>query len=253
MGANAVNTMCERLAPELEKITGGQARLRIISNLAIYRLARAKATWKTGDLAESMKEHGLSGSDMAERILDAYEFAANDVFRAATHNKGIMNGIDAVAIATGQDFRALEAGAHAYASYKNKVYGPLTHYRKNRNGDIEGQIELPLAVGLVGGAVKTHPLAQVNLKLLKVSSAQQLAMVMASVGLAQNFAAMRALATEGIQKGHMRLHARNIAVTGGAKGSQIESVATQMVAEKKVSATRAREIVDGLGHKPRPE
>jgi hydroxymethylglutaryl-CoA reductase len=152
-----------------------------------------------------------------------------------------------VAIAIGQDFRALEAGAHAYAAYKKKEYTPLTRYQKTRTGDIEGFIELPLAVGLIGGAVKTHPLAQINLKLLKVKSANELAMAMAAVGLAQNFAAMRALSTEGIQKGHMRLHARNLAVIGGATGGDIEAVAAQMVAEKNVSATRAKEIVDGFG------
>ncbi len=246
MGANAVNTMCERLTPELEKITGGQARLRIISNLAIYRLARAHAVWKKEELAESVREMKVSGEDVVDRILDAFEFANNDVFRATTHNKGIMNGIDAVAIATGQDFRALEAGAHAYAYYKNKDYKPLTRYAKNKNGDLEGSIELPVAVGLVGGAVKTHPLAQINLKLLKVKTAQDLSMAIACVGLAQNVAALRALATEGIQKGHMRLHAKNIAVLGGATGDAIEIVAAQMVAEKNVSATRAKEITDAL-------
>lgn len=245
MGANAINSMCERVSPELEALTGGEARLKIISNLAIYRIARAKAVWKKEALAESFGENALPAGEIVERILDAFDFAAHDVFRATTHNKGIMNGIDAVAIATGQDFRALEAGAHAYAFYKNQAYRPLTRYRKNALGDVEGEIELPLAVGIVGGATKTHPLAGIGLKLVKAASAQKLAMVMASVGLAQNFAAMRALSTEGIQKGHMRLHARNIAVIGGATGEAIEKVAEQMIAEKNISATRAKEIVDG--------
>lgn len=243
MGANAVNTMCERLAPKLEELSGGKVRLRILSNLAIYRLARAKATWKKDELAESVKEMGISGDEVVERILDAFYFADNDVFRATTHNKGIMNGIDAVAIATGQDFRALESGAHSYATYKNGEYKPLTTYSKNKNGDLVGEIELPIAVGLVGGATKTHPLAGTNLKLLKVKTANELSEILACVGLAQNFAALRALATEGIQRGHMGLHAKNIAVMAGAKDGQIEKIAEQLVKEKNVSVSRAQEIL----------
>lgn len=245
MGANAVNTMCERLAPELETITGGTVRLRIISNLAVYRLARAKAVWKKEELAESIKNMKISPDEVVDRILDAYYFADNDVFRATTFNKGIMNGIDAVAIATGQDFRALESGAHSYATYKNGEYKPLTWYYKDKDGNLAGEIELPMAVGLVGGATKTHPLAGINLKLLKVKTAQDLAEIMAAVGLAQNFAAQRVLATEGIQRGHMGLHAKNIAIMAGAKDEQIEKVAEQLAREKNVSVSRAGEILKG--------
>ncbi|MEW6328997.1 MAG: hydroxymethylglutaryl-CoA reductase, degradative [Candidatus Micrarchaeota archaeon] len=196
MGANAVNTMAEMLAPRAEEITGGKARLRIVSNLATKRLARAGAVFK----------RDVVGEDVVEGVLDAYEFARANGYRCATHNKGIMNGIDAVALATGNDWRALEAGAHSYACMSGK-YQPLTSYEKNKSGDLLGKIELPLAAGTVGGATR-HPTARVALKILGVNGARELACVMAGVGLAQNFAALRALATEGIQKGHMKLHAR---------------------------------------------
>ncbi len=234
MGANAVNTMCERIAPMVEEYSGGIARLRIISNLAVHRTVKAKTTWK--------KE--LIGEDWIESILDAYEFAANDEFRACTHNKGIMNGIDAVVIATGNDFRAVEAGAHTFAS-RSGEYKPLTKYYKNKNGDLVGEIELPMAVGLVGGATKTHPLAKINVKLLGVKTANELSEIIGSVGLAQNFAALKALATEGIQHGHMRLHAKNIAATAGASGNRVDEIAKQMVEEKNISVTRAKEILEG--------
>ncbi|PIN85139.1 MAG: hydroxymethylglutaryl-CoA reductase, degradative [Candidatus Diapherotrites archaeon CG11_big_fil_rev_8_21_14_0_20_37_9] len=232
MGANAVNTMCERISPKIEELSGGEVRLKIISNLAVHRTVKATTTWKKDVL----------GEDAIERILDAYEFAANDKYRACTNNKGIMNGIDSVVIATGNDFRAVEAGVHAFAAEKG-VYTTLTKYYKNKNGDLVGEIELPLAVGLVGGATKTHPVARINVKLLGVKTANELAEVIASVGLAQNFAAMRALATEGIQKGHMRLHAKNIAVTAGAEGKQIEAIAGQMVKEGNISVARAKQIL----------
>ena len=234
MGANAVNTMCERISPELEKITGGEVRLRIITNLAVHRTVKATSVWKKETL----------GENAIEKILDAYEFAANDVYRACTHNKGIMNGIDAVVVATGNDFRAVEAGAHAFASITGK-YLPLTKYYKNDSGDLVGEIELPLAIGLVGGATRTHPLAKINIKLLGVKTANELSEIIASVGLAQNFAALRALATEGIQKGHMKLHAKNIAIQAGAKENQIDSVADQMSKEGNISVTRAKEIIEG--------
>lgn len=238
MGANAVNTMCERIAPMIEEYTGGVARLRIISNLAVHRTVKAKSMWKKGGI----------GEEWIEAILDAYEFAANDEYRACTHNKGIMNGIDAVVIASGNDFRAVEAGAHAFASRSGK-YKPLTKYYKNKDGDLVGEIELPMAVGLVGGATKTHPLAKINVKLLGVKTANELAEVIASVGLAQNFAALKALATEGIQIGHMRLHAKNIAVTAGAAGEKIDEVTRQMVEEKNISVSRAKEIMEMEGKK----
>lgn len=234
MGANAVNTMCERISKDIEALSGGTARVKIISNLAIHRTVKAKGIWKKETL----------GEDTIEKVLDAYEFAANDEFRACTHNKGIMNGIDSVVIATGNDFRAVEAGAHAFASRSGK-YKPLTRYYKNENGDLVGEIELPLAVGLVGGATRTHPTAKINVKILGVKTANELSEIIASVGLAQNFAAMRALATEGIQKGHMKLHAKNIAVTAGASGKMIDEIAEKMAKEGNISVTRAKELIEG--------
>ncbi|MFH1285109.1 MAG: hydroxymethylglutaryl-CoA reductase, degradative [Candidatus Micrarchaeota archaeon] len=239
MGANAVNTMAESIAPELEILANAKVRLRILSNLAVKRLARASATWK--------KEE-LGGEEVVDAVIEAYAFAAADPFRACTHNKGIMNGIDAVTIATGNDWRAVEAGAHAFASITGK-YLPLTKYEKNKQGDLVGSIELPLAVGLVGGATKTHPLAQLSVKLLGVKTARELAEIIASVGLAQNFAALRALATEGIQRGHMRLHARNIAVLAGATGELIDKIAEQMAGEKKVRVDRAKELLEEYSKK----
>ena len=241
MGANAVNTMCEALAPKLEELSGGKARLRIISNLATKRLARSKTVW-TKNALEASVGGKIKGEEIVEGVLDAWAFACGDPYRAATHNKGIMNGIDACAIACGQDWRALEAGAHAYASITGK-YLPLTKYSKDKNGDLVGEIELPIAVGIIGGATKTHPLAQIALKIMGIKNAGELACVLASVGLAQNFAALRALSTEGIQRGHMTLHAKNVAVMAGAKGALIDEVAAQMVSEKNVSTARAEEIV----------
>jgi len=248
MGANAINTMCETISQRLEQLSGGETRLRIISNLAIYRTVKAKAVFSKKALEESFKERKMKGEEIIEHVLDAYHFAANDVFRACTNNKGIMNGIDAVAIATGQDFRALEAGAHGFASLKGK-YVPLTKYYKDRDGNLVGEIELPVAVGLVGGAVKTSPVAKIAVKILGVKTASELGEVMAAVGLAQNFAAMRALATEGIQRGHMGLHAKNIAVMAGAKGKEIDLVAARIAEEKNIRVDRAKEVLEELGKK----
>ncbi len=234
MGANAVNTMCEAVAPYIEEITSGKVYLRIISNLATYRLARARAIFGKD----------IIGEETVEGILNAYAFALADPYRAATHNKGIMNGIIAVALATGNDTRALEAGAHAYASING--YKPLTTYEKNKDGDLVATIELPMAVGTIGGATKVHPVAKTCLKILGVKTARELAQVLASVGLAQNFAALRALATEGIQRGHMELHARNIAVMAGAEGKEIDIVVERMAKEKKISIDKAREILKEL-------
>ncbi|MCX8174445.1 MAG: hydroxymethylglutaryl-CoA reductase, degradative [Thermoplasmata archaeon] len=247
MGANAVNTMAEAVASFLEKITGGRVVLRILSNLAVYRLARARALFKKELLGKDDLE--LGGEDVVEAILDAYELAEVDPFRCATHNKGIMNGISAVAIATGNDFRALEAGAHSYAFYAHGTYKPLTKYEKDAEGNLVGTIEIPLAVGLVGGVTAVHPTAKAAIKILGVKSAQELAGIMASVGLAQNFAALRALATEGIQKGHMSLHARNIAATAGAVGEEIDLIAEKLVAERKIRVDRARELLEELRRK----
>jgi len=237
MGANAVNTMAEAVAPHLEEITGGRVYLRIISNLAVRRLARARAVFA---------KDAIGGPEVVEGILEAFAFADADPFRCATHNKGIMNGIDAVVLATGNDFRAIEAGAHSYAAWKSGGYRSLTTWERNADGDLVGTIELPMAVGLVGGATAVHPTAKACVKLLGVKSAQELAEVIASVGLAQNFAALRALATEGIQRGHMGLHARNIAATVGAVGDEIDRVAEALVKEGKVRMDRAKEILDDL-------
>jgi len=249
MGANAVNTMVEAVGNEIEKITGEKTRLKIISNLAVHRKARAKAVWDKKELEESFKgkDIGMNADEIVEAILEVYELAANDQFRASTHNKGIMNGIDAVAVACGQDWRAIEAGAHAYAAFKEEgKYLPLTKYYKDSEGNLVGEIEMPLAVGLVGGAVKTSPIAGICVKILGVKTAQELAEVIVAVGLAQNFAAIRAIATRGIQAGHMQLHAKNIAVAAGAKGAEIEEVAKKMAEEKQIRADRAKEILDGM-------
>jgi len=208
MGANTVNTACEALAPEVENITGGRVVLRILSNLANRRLARAKCVIP----AEALAFESFAGQTVARRIVESYALAANDPYRAATHNKGIMNGIDAVAVATGQDWRALEAGAHAYAA-RDGCYTSVSHWSVDADGNLAGTLELPLAVGTVGGTSRVHPTAKVALKILGVKTAQELAEVMAAVGLAQNLAALRALATEGIQRGHMELHARHRLIT----------------------------------------
>lgn len=234
MGANAVNTMAETVGPYLEKLTGGKVYLRIISNLADKRLMRARAVFS---------KESIGGEDVVDAIIKAYEFALVDPYRAATHNKGIMNGISAVTLATGNDTRAIEAGAHAYASITG-TYLPLTIYEKSAGGDLVGTIELPIAVGLVGGATASHPTAKANVKILGVKTASELGEVMAAVGLAQNFAALRALATEGIQRGHMQLHSRNVAIQAGATGDLIDKVAEAMVREKKVRADRAKELLE---------
>ncbi|MCI4364342.1 MAG: hydroxymethylglutaryl-CoA reductase, degradative [Thermoplasmata archaeon] len=244
-GMNAVNTMCEALAPTLARLSGGRALLRIISNLAIFRLARATATFPKELLASGDR----SGEEVVEAILDAYTFAAVDPFRCATHNKGIMNGISAVVVATGNDFRAVESGAHTFAAFHAEDGGivkPLTTYEKDPKGNLVGTIELPMAVGLIGGATAVHPTAKTNVKVLGVKSASELAQVIVSVGLAQNFAALRALATEGIQRGHMELHARNIAATAGAKPEEVDAIVRKLVAEHAIRIDRARELLEEL-------
>ncbi len=241
MGANTVNTMAEAVAPLVEQLTGGQVRLRILSNLADLRLARARV--RVPEAAMATKD--FSGRRMIEGILDAYELAAIDPYRAATHNKGIMNGIDPVIVATGNDWRAVEAGAHAYAA-RSGVYTSLSTWEQDTDGALVGTLELPMAVGLVGGATKTHPAAQAALQVLKVTSAQELAEVTVAVGLAQNMAALRALATEGIQRGHMALHARNIAIVAGAVGAEIDTVAAELAQAHDVRTDRAKEILARL-------
>ena len=241
MGANAVNTAVEALGPEVERITGGRVALRILSNLADCRLARAWCVVPKDALALE----GLSAEEGLQRLLEAHAFAVADPYRAATHNKGIMNGIDAVAIATGNDWRAIEAGAHAYAARAGR-YAPLTTWERNAEGDLVGSIELPIAAGIVGGATQVHPKARVALRILGVSSARELAEVMAAVGLAQNLAAIRALAMEGIQRGHMKLHARQVALAAGATGELIAQVAERLVAESMIRIDRAETILDEL-------
>ncbi len=239
MGANAVNTMCEALAPMLEEITGGKVRLKILSNLADKRLVKATATFD---------KEKMGGDQVVDAFLESYVLASIDPYRAATHNKGIMNGIDALIIATGNDFRAIEAGAHAYAA-RNGQYTSLTAYRKNKDGDLVGEIELPMAVGVVGGAANMHPKAKLCRKILGVKSAQELAEIVASLGLAQNFAALFALSTVGIQKGHMSLHAKNIAVMAGAQGEEIEKLADQLVQNGKVKLDYAKELLEKIRKK----
>lgn len=235
MGANAVNTMAEALAPRIEKLTGGRVILRILSNLAEFRLVRVQATFD---------KEMLGGEDVVNDIIAAWAFAEADTYRCATHNKGIMNGIDAVVIATGNDFRAIEAGAHSYAAMNG--YSSLTKYEKSPEGHLLGSIEIPMAVGLVGGATKVHPAARASVKILGVETAVELGHIIASVGLAQNLAAIRALASEGIQKGHMALHARNVAATAGARGDQVDIIAEKLVKEKNVKVERAKELLDEL-------
>ncbi len=238
MGANTVNTMAESVSGLVESITGGTVRLRILSNLADLRLARARVRLTPEVLTTSER----AGADIVEGVLDACTFAAVDPYRAATHNKGIMNGIDPVIVATGNDWRAVEAGAHAWASRSGR-YTSLTHWEKDNQGALVGTIEMPMPVGLVGGATKTHPLAQLSLKILAVRSAQELAEIAVAVGLAQNLGALRALATEGIQRGHMALHARNIALVAGATGAEVDWVVQQMVARKDVRTDLAIELL----------
>jgi hydroxymethylglutaryl-CoA reductase len=241
MGANAVNTACERLAPRIEKITGGRVHLRILSNLADRRLARARCAIPVEELAFG----DYTGQKVRDGIIAAWAFAAVDPYRAATHNKGIMNGVDAVVIATGNDWRAIEAGAHAYAA-RTGVYTSLSTWGKDSAANLVGTLEMPMAVGIVGGATKVHPAAQAAVKMMGVKTASELAGIIVSVGLAQNLAALRALATEGIQRGHMTLHARQVAIAAGALGDQIDKVAAQMVSEKTVRIDRAEEILKNI-------
>ena len=256
MGANAVNTACERLAPRIESITGGKVHLRILSNLADRRIARSRCTIPVNELgfgSETQTQQtttsaspirSFTGEEVRDGIIAAYAFAAADPYRAATHNKGIMNGVDAVVIATGNDWRAIEAGAHAYAARSGR-YTSLSTWNKDADGNLVGTLEMPMAVGIVGGATKVHPAAQAAVKLMDVKTAGELAEIIVSVGLAQNMAALRALATEGIQRGHMSLHARQVAIAAGATGELIEKVAAQMVAERIVRIDRAEEILAG--------
>lgn len=240
MGANLINTMAEGIAPLVEQVTGGKVYLRILSNLADRRLARAMCRIPLGLLAD----FDLEGDVIAEGIAQASRFAQADPYRAATHNKGVMNGVDAVAIATGQDWRAIEAGAHAFAC-RTGAYRPLSQWLLEE-GHLVGRIELPLQLGTVGGPIKIHPGVQLALEMMRVNTVRELARVMASVGLAQNFAALRALGSVGIQKGHMAMHARCVAVTAGARGDWVEKVANLLVQAGHVKVEKAKEILASL-------
>ncbi len=241
MGANAVNTSMELLAPEVERITGGRVLLRILSNLADRRLARAKVSIPVAALGFNT----FTGEQVRDNILQAWAFAAADSYRAATNNKGIMNGVDAVLLATGNDWRAVEAGAHAYAARKGR-YTSLSTWEKGPDGSLVGRLEMPLAVGIVGGATHVHPGARTALKLMGIKTARELAEIIVSVGLAQNLAALRALATEGIQRGHMGLHARQVAIAAGAAPEQAGEIASRMVSEKNIRLERAIDLLSEL-------
>ncbi len=236
MGANVVNTMAEAISPIIEDISRGRVYLRIVSNLATHRLAKSSATFD---------KEMLGGDEVVEGILNAYEFAAADPYRATTHNKGIMNGIVALTLATGNDTRAIEAGSHAYASLSGQ-YSPLTKFKVDSDGNLVGEIELPLALGIIGGMTKIHPMARIALKILNVKSAGELSQVGAALGLAQNVAALRALASEGIQKGHMALHSRNIAKVAGVPDALLEKVAQVMIKEKKIRVDYAKQILQRI-------
>ena len=236
MGANVTNTMCEAISPLIEKITGGRSLLRILSNYSTRRIAKAKAVFE---------KEAVGGEDVVDNIIKAFEFADNDVYRAVTHNKGIMNGIVAVANAVGQDSRAIEAAANAYAA-KSGQYRSLSKWSKDSNGNLVGTLEIPLSVGIVGGIANVHPVAKVCTKILGAISAQELSCIITAAGLAQNYSAIRALATEGIQKGHMRLHARNLAAAAGATPNQIDKIVQKMIEEKKISLDRAKELLEQI-------
>jgi len=236
MGANITNTMCEAVSPLIEKITGGRALLRILSNYSTRRMVKAKAIFE---------KESVGGEDVVDNIILAFEFADNDVYRAVTHNKGIMNGIISVANAVGQDSRAIEAAANAYAAISGK-YRSLSKWSKDSDGNLVGILEIPLSVGIVGGIVNVHPVAKVCAKILNVESAQELACVMTATGLAQNYSAIRALSTEGIQKGHMRLHARNLAAAAGATSAQIDQIVEQMIQTKSISLDNAKKLLQQI-------
>lgn len=236
MGANITNTMCEAISPLLEEITGGRTLLRILSNYSTRRMVTAKATFE---------KEAVGGESVVDNIILAYEFADNDVYRAVTHNKGIMNGTIAVANAVGQDSRAIEAAANAYAAQSGQ-YRSLSKWSKDGVGNLVGELKIPLSVGIVGGIANVHPVAKVCTKILGASSAQELACVMAATGLAQNYSAIRALSTEGIQKGHMRLHARNLAAAAGADSSQIDKIVKIMIEQKNISLVKAKEILEHM-------
>jgi len=236
MGANITNTMCEAVSPLIEEITGGKTLLRILSNYSTRRMVKVHAVFE---------KEAVGGEQVVDNIILAFEFADNDVYRAVTHNKGIMNGTIAVANAVGQDSRAIEAAANAYAA-KSGQYRSLSKWSKDSDGNLIGELEIPLSVGIIGGIANVHPVAKVCTKILGAESAQELACVMAATGLAQNYSAIRALSTEGIQKGHMRLHARNLAAAAGATSEQIDEIVQKMIEQKSISLEKAKELLDQI-------
>ncbi len=236
MGANVTNTMCESISPLIEKITGGRTLLRILSNYSTRRLVKATAVFD---------KEAVGGEKVVDNSVSAFEFADNDVYRAVTHNKGIMNGIIAAANAVGQDSRAIEAATNAYAAKSGK-YRSLSTWSKDNDGNLVGTLEIPLSVGIVGGIANVHPVAKVCMKILGVLSAQELACIITATGLAQNYSAIRALSTDGIQKGHMRLHARNLVAAAGATPDQIDEIVQKMIEEKKISLDRAKDLLDQI-------
>jgi len=248
MGANAINTAVEHLAPHIESLTGGRVNLRILSNLTDKRKARAQGIIPKASLATD----SLTGEQVVKAIVEAGYFAEIDPYRATTHNKGVMNGIDAVVMATGNDWRAVEAGAHAYVARDGR-YTSMTQWRITPEGDLQGTIELPLSVGIVGGATRVHPTAQLALDILGISTAQELAEIMVAVGLSQNFAAIRALATDGIQQGHMRMHAKQLALAAGASAENAPKIAKQMIEEKNIRLERAKQLVEMMNHPPKEQ
>jgi hydroxymethylglutaryl-CoA reductase len=246
MGANLVNTVCERLAPVVEKITGGRVGLRILSNLADRRLFRTKCQIDVDALRLDDPEKSLTGDEVAQRIVEAYVFAKNDPYRAATHNKGIMNGIDPVVIATGNDWRAVEAGAHAYAAREGR-YQSLSRWSFDReDGLLFGELTIPMQLGTVGGVTRLHPSSKTALQILGNPGTEELGKIIVSAGLASNLAALRALVSTGIQRGHMKLHAKNLALAAGALAEEVEAVAMEMVFQKNVSASSAETILAQL-------
>ncbi|TFJ92396.1 hydroxymethylglutaryl-CoA reductase, degradative [Lentibacillus salicampi] len=239
MGANIMNTMAESLAPVIEHLTGGKVYLRILSNYPERCLARARCV-----IPPSLLRVGdFSGEEVRDGVIHAYEFAASDPYRAVTHNKGIMNGIDPVVIATGNDWRAVEAGAHAHAA-RDGMYTSMTVWSKDEHGNLVGELELPMSVGTVGGSIRVHPIAKMAHNMLNVESAQELAQVIVAVGLAQNLGALKALATDGIQKGHMALHSRSVAIAAGATGEMIDMISERLIEEKEIRVGKAKELVE---------
>lgn len=238
MGANMVNTMAESLAPVVEELTGGKVYLRILSNYPDRCLASARCVIPP----ELLETGDFSGEEVRDGVIHAYEFAASDPYRAVTHNKGIMNGIDPVVIATGNDWRAVEAGAHAHAA-RDGMYTSMTNWYSDEKGNLVGELELPMSVGTVGGSIRVHPIAKLAHKLLNVDSARELSQVIVAVGLAQNLGALKALATDGIQKGHMALHSRSVAIAAGATGEMIDVISQRLIDEKEIRVGKAKELV----------